>query len=329
MIKHKFAESRRHVCQALGLMQVIAAVTMMTGCERVQELPDGAQTIRGVPSSSYVDVVDGSVTLRTHEVPLQELLTEIARQSNIEFLLQGELHERVTMEFHELPLPSAIGRILRNQSFALQYISTAGNQTDADIPPNRLWVFANGGQQLDRQKSTVGDVVATTLPSPVDEQATRLTFALAHEDAELRLEAVSALPNLKGRRAPPVLENAALHDWDPAMRVEALDALGDSGDHRVLPILEQPLYDPASQVRDAAIDAIANIGGGESIAALETALNSTDADVREEAVDALGDVGGATAIALLQQALADEQRSVREAAAEYLSELSDQADTTY
>jgi hypothetical protein len=301
-------------------MQVIAGAALLVGCGNVQE-PSDARAMPSASDSFYVEVVDGNVTIQARNANLQDLLIEIVQQAGIEFRLQGELQERVTVRFRELSLPSAIGRILQDQSFALQYVSTAGEQTGADVPPNRLWVFAADAQAMKQPNLTNSDTAVVTLPVPADEQVAGLTFALAHEDSEVRLEAVSELSNLKGRRAPPVLENAALHDWDPAVRVEALDALGDSGDHRALPVLEQALYDPAGPVRDAAIAAIAGIGGPESVSALTTALNSADPDVREEAVDALGDIGGETAVALLQQALADEQRSVREAAAEYLDEL--------
>jgi hypothetical protein len=319
MGNQKIAQTHKQTYKALILMQIIAGAAMTVGCDQGQEPAERA--LPGSPESFYIEVVDGSVTLQARDMYLEEVLIEIARQSDIELLLQGTLRGRVSIDFREIPLPSAIGRILQDQSFALQYVSTAGNQTRADYPPNRLWVFATDAQQPEQRKSTGSDVVVTSLPSPVDEQAAGLTFALAHESADVRLEAISELTNLGDTQAPPVLENAALHDWDPAVRVEALDALGDSGDYRVLPILEQGLYDTSKQVRDAAIAAIADIGGDGSVSALATALNSDDADLREEAVDALGDIGGETVIALLQQALADENRSVREAAAEYLSEL--------
>ncbi len=50
-----------------------------------------------------------------------ELLQEIARQSGLTLVLAGPMDERMTIQFEQLPFDKGLQRILRGQTFGLQY----------------------------------------------------------------------------------------------------------------------------------------------------------------------------------------------------------------
>jgi type II secretory pathway component HofQ len=53
------------------------------------------------------------------DVSLKELLEEISRQSGLSVVGSGSLDEKITIEFHNLPLDEGLRLILRHHSFAL------------------------------------------------------------------------------------------------------------------------------------------------------------------------------------------------------------------
>jgi hypothetical protein len=341
--------SRKTVEQALGgralirpaapLACVVAGLALLVGCVdgQIDDLGD-AQDVRDssparIPTSTIdlqVEFVNDRLSLRAQDVALKALLREIARQSSLVLVLHEPLDEPITLELHRLPLPEAMGRILRRQSFALHYIqpsSSAGNSDPAR--PSTLWVFAKGSEDdsnydNDTEHSTPLDTAAIGGRN-ADELTAPLSLALEDEDARARAQAVSALADIGGDGAVAAMAQA-MGDGDPAVRQEAVYALGDMGDlgdETAIQVLEQALMDPEENVREAAIEGFTDIGGDESARALAVTLNDEDASLGEEAVYALGEIGGETAIQLLQQTMATHaSASIREAAAEILAELS-------
>ncbi len=314
--------NRALTLRAASLACLVAGLTLLVGFVEAQDTLEGTQaTTHASPGYLHVEITDEIVTVKARDVTVKDLIEEIARQSGLVVVLHDPLDERVTMELHRLPLPEAMGRILRDQSFALQYVqplSSTGNSSDAH--PSRLWVFSKGPADDYARQDAVKGLGALN----ADEVIVPLSLALADDDANVRLEAVSALANVGSDQATAALAAAALSDGDSSVREEAVYALGEIGGETGMQVLEQALMDPDNRVREAAVEAFADIGGDESALALAVALNDEDASLRAEAVDALGEIGGETAIRLLQQALADEQSSIREAAAEFLAELSSQ-----
>lgn len=329
------------ILRAARLACLVAGLTVLVGFVEAQDTLEGVQAkTHASPGYLHVEIADDIVTVKARDVSVKDLLVAVARRSGLVLVLHDPLDERVTLELHRLHLPEAMRRILRDQSFALQYVQplySAGNSSDAH--PSKLWVFSKGAGdnhassdvtpaieelQLDSINGKAGrgqDAVEGLAALDADERIARLGPALADGDANVRLEAVSALANAGSDQAAAALATA-LSDGDSSVREETVDALGDIGGKTAIQALVQALMDPDNEVREAAVEAFANIGGDESAVALAVALNDKDASLRAKAVDALGEIGGETAVSLLQQALADEERSIRETAAGFLAELS-------
>ena len=69
------------------------------------------------------------LTVKAEDVPLQEVLQEIARQSGLSVEGSGLLEGRVTIQFDRLALDEGIRVILRRYSFALVYVQKAPEGT--------------------------------------------------------------------------------------------------------------------------------------------------------------------------------------------------------
>ena len=295
-------------CQAC----LVACLMLFINSAGAQKILEPRQvTVNTSPGFIYVEFADDSVTIKARDVTVDDLLKEIAEQSGLMLILHDPIDEPVTVDIQQLSLTKAISRILRNQNFALQY-------TGASFT-GRLWVFSKGSRNAPGYGRGARHSAALT----VDETIASLSLALANNDAQVRLEAVSGLTDIGNDQAAAVLAGA-LTDSDPRVREEAIYALGEIGGENAVPAIEQAFMDAEDDVRQAAIAALSDIGGDESARALAVALYDVNTSLREDAVYALGDIGGGTAIGLLQQALMDQEIAVRETAGEILAELSNQ-----
>ncbi len=241
----------------------------------------------------FIQFVNDQLTVKAEDVSLQELLEEIARQGSLTLVLSGSLADRITTEFHQLPLDEGLRRILGHQSFAVEYAQQIPEESPSTVRrPTKLWIFS---------KVEIADRVQTM---PVD----------GNTRGDSRKDVATDIRRL----------HVALTSEDPGEREDAVDALGESGRPEAVAPLRLALADEDEDVREAAIAALTEIGGDAAAQALAIALQDEDSSLREEAVAALGEIGGENAIRLLKQALADEDESVREAAADVLEELNDQ-----
>jgi len=99
----------------------------------------GAPAPAADPKLRIEITADHLVTLDAHNVQLDALLAEVARQTGLVILARGSLGRRVTLALDRLPLPQALARILRGLSFTMQYF---GPTNDSPTTPNRLWVLS-------------------------------------------------------------------------------------------------------------------------------------------------------------------------------------------
>ena len=259
----------------------------------------------------WVEPATGLITIDAHNVSLASLIAEIAQSTETTYVLKSPLDELVSVQFEGLSLDRAMARLLRHESYTLQYTPPTG-ETSGALPRNRLWVF--GGPEAatgsaNQQADLADDAEKTAINLPeveraVIERANTVATLMESEDNST----VAALA-------------AALGDSDAATRHEAAYALGEINDPANIGLLTGALADPDPYVREAVVDAFTDIGGDASARALSVALQDEDAGLRENALYALADIGGQTAVGLLQQAQNDPDRNVRETATELLAEV--------
>ena len=235
-----------------------------------------------------VRITNNLSTVKVHDVSVEELVEEIARQSGLKIVWYGTISERITLDFQGLALDQALARILRNHSFALA-ISQAGESPSRVARPRKLRIIPKGAEGSPPQAVAANESEQEDVLPDESLDITLLIAALRSEDS-----------------------------WE---RAAAVEALGEIGGPESAQFLGVALKDEDEDVRQAAIAALAHIGGDRAAQVLAIALDDEDEWFREEAVEALGEIGGNRAIRLLEQALSDEYDGVRDTAEELLEEL--------
>lgn len=274
----------------LGLLVGLAMTLSATEARDMPTLNQERPSIVNV--SNTVQCADGLLTVKARDIGITELLDEVASQCGLTMVWYVLLEQRLSVEFHRLPLAQGLGRILRTRSYVL--LSTPrppGKRMVTAAPPQTLWILPQADEKY----------AAPTMAKSTN----RL---LAEE---------SILGQARGA--------SALGDGNLEDRVQAAAALGKRGQTRAIAPLSLALTDRHAEVREAAVDSLAEIGGADAAHALAVALRDSDPHIREQAIEALGQVGGTIVSGLLQQALTDEAGFVRQAAIEIIEQLGSSA----
>jgi HEAT repeat protein/beta-lactamase regulating signal transducer with metallopeptidase domain len=123
--------------------------------------------------------------------------------------------------------------------------------------------------------------------SPDPRYVAAFTKLLSDQNAEIRIQAVSAMGEMGLTQAPaPLL--AAAKDQKPEVRGAVAAALARIGDPKAVPVLKTMLGDADADVREWAITALGEIRDQSALEALVAALKSPDPTVRRSAAMALG-----------------------------------------
>lgn len=305
--------ARRGVMRAA--IEAFACATLLVACSQREDPHPNSPPMHATRAELHVEVHDGAVTVRARDSNLEDVIGQIAERCKLRVVVQDSLDERVSVELQSLPLSTALRQLLRERSFVLQ--RTPQVIGTSETRHGTLWIFPTRFQpsrESERAKSAGGVEEPESFTGL--ERLERLSAALANEDANDRLDAVSALGQSDDDQAANLLASTASFDTHPSVRAEALYALGAINVDAQNQALRRALTDADRNVRKAAISALEEIGTESSVPNLAIALKDADASVRAAAADALGEIDGDAARRLLQQALSDESSVVREAAAE-------------
>lgn len=251
--------------------------------------------------------VDGDlVSLTARDVPLQDVVHEIAEQHDLRLVQHLVLDRLISIEIERQPLPQVLDEIFADESYQLYRAVAKEDAAGAGNPiPGALWIFSEGS------------VLAP---------AATLYFEAIVLEGEVgeKKEAIRELRRLGTPDAVQTLSQA-LGDDDPRVRNAAMEALSSIGGDEALAALASASVHDDARVRGEAAYALAMAGGNSSIEYLSLALHDEDPRVRSAAIDSLGDIGDARSISVIQQALQDPDLAIRERALEVINEINDDA----
>lgn len=270
-------------------------------------------------SALYVHIEHGAVTVRARDVPLETVLDRIAQHEGLQLVVQDRVDERVSAELHSLSLSAALRELLGDRSFVLMGSPEIRSADDAG--GGTLWILSSQLSQTGAAAATISRARAhRSNASDGFDSVEELRAALADDDSNVRVDAVSALIDFDDEERAAMLASAALRDDQPSVRAEALYAMAGGQADAKTPVLARAIMDVDRDVRKAAIGALERSATEGSVRILAVALTDRDVSVRATAVDALGEIGGDAARRVLEAALTDESELVRESAAAQLDQ---------
>lgn len=269
-------------------------------------------TTWAAPEATRIEVsADGSqVSLELTEVPLADVLEQLAIKAGFALKVRGSLDEPVTLRPQDESITKARARLLSRRSYAMKYAST-----DAQgLPGLPKWLVVvdrsqDGQRAGGSSRVTTGDRVVFQPPTPEDQEQLQTIQTLRRGNPAEALRPLSAL--LRSAASPRVRQSAlaalaeidaatalraikgAIGDSDPAVRQQALRellAIDASAAAQELTEILQSHSNPAMRV--FAADALAVLAPAESTAVLHAATKDSHPPVRDAAKQALVRAGG-------------------------------------
>ncbi|MGX9728075.1 MAG: HEAT repeat domain-containing protein [Candidatus Electronema sp. VV] len=255
-------------------------------------------------SAGPVTVENGLLTMKARNMPLREILQQIASQAKVEIVVQGGTEQAVSADFTRTALEEALRRLTQDFNSVFLY----GPKQMKKVLLYAKNAPSGGKAEVQQEIFAPGGAVAAASPSLPDRAPVRSTEAAPpspaeENDAEAEQESLAEL----------------IKSDDPALREEAVGMLVELEDGSGLSQLaEMLLRDEDSGIRQLIAEALGSAGDRKAVPALGKALEDKDAEVRSMAVYSLGQLGGEEAMALIKKAQRDKKQAVREAAADAL-----------
>jgi HEAT repeats len=265
------------------------------------------------------------LSLTAEDVPVWEVLSEVARKTGVEVQGARALRQSANLRFTNLPLRDAFEKILAGVSFAFVESPTATGSV-SHLTVMVLGETAGLGSDTARKKAK---------PSPPANSMAKLErlYNLAKQGTWDEVWKAAS-------QGDPVIQSVALgllagHDPDQATALAVTAAHSSDQSHRLVGIqtlagLDSPiaaqtlgenLSDPDTGVRESAVVSLMGQSSSDSVAALSRALQDRDYSIRMMALDFLAQRGeeGAASLYLASQHNADPQ--VRSRAHELLDAM--------
>ncbi len=252
-------------------------------------------------SAGLVTVEDGLLTMKARNMPLREILQQIASQAEVEIVVQGGAEQTVSADFSRTELEDALRRL--TQDFNSVFLYGPKRMKKALLYAKN----APAGGRAEGQQQEIFRPGGTVAAAPSQPKITP------------ERQAMSPPPSEEHDGAEPESLAELMKSDDPALREEAVGMLADLEDGGgVSQLAEMLLHDEDSGVRLLTAEVLSGLDDRRAVAALGKALEDKNAEVRNMAVYALGQIGGAEAVALIKKAQKDKNQEVRQAAADAL-----------
>ena len=283
-----------------------------------------------------VHIDNGLISVTAQDVPIQDLIDEIAAQCDLRLVQYVTLDRVITVSLERQSLPDVLDEVLESDSYQLYQGALHEDDVGNDVPvPGTLWLFSEGSSLAPaatvfleavilqgswrEKKEAIRELRRLGTPDAVS----ALSLALSDEDPRVRDAAFEALSRIDSDEAVAAAASASV-DADPWVRSEAALALSSGSSESAVQYLKLAFKDPDPRVRVTVVQALTDIPGEQAITTLRLALQDEDEAVREHAVEALEEIGGEIAFQALIQARMDENPDAADAVNESLSSLAGQ-----
>lgn len=224
---------------------------------------------------------DNLLTVKAEDIPLEEVLAEIAELTSIEISLNGVATDPIRIEFSNLSLEKGIKRLTRD--FNSVFIYGPGNDGKGVAVIKEIIIYAKGnGDALKRatvMDSRMGVRKQQKPPLPSGSDAVRGDDGVDGQEGESPLAGSEDVGLWQKDLSTERDENAGAG--------KKIDSLRNLEDERALAPLITALGDENESVRKSAADFLSKIGGEKVRRAMEDCLLDPNDEVRREAVEVL------------------------------------------
>jgi len=316
-----------------------AALLLALGCSGRDDAP--------APGVGVVEFSDGLVRLHVQDAEPLGVLEKLAAQAGFELVVAGVTPRRVSLRLDGVPLDVAIGKLLPEERFALEYAFDRGTGEhviavlrvgDAERAPRvaaepaaaLAALVASRAERARAARSRAADREAVELEpgardrarvDHIDDYRERLArlrkdLAQAPKDSALAQRLRQELSQERSGLQEE-LRNA-IDDPDPALRADAVGQIDtEEGDNRArVSALAQS--DPDPTVRVAAADRLGGDGTFAGVSGLLSMLQDPDPTVLVATIEALDLAGDESLIPYLEPLAQHPDAGVSEAAKELL-----------
>jgi hypothetical protein len=208
-------------------------------------------------------------------VPLQDVLEELAAWTGVVFEIQSEENPPVSISFFRVPIAEAIQRLTGNNNSIVYYERDDTAQSQVRF----VRIFARAPRPQAPTLHYIGTGAITRRSDDVIDSPEQ-AIAILTQSANLvsRQKAVEMLVNAKTADAAAALK-IALRDKASEIKVAAIEGLTALGIHDAVPQIVPALKDTNPGVRKSAVQAIGLLGDSAHIKDLRPLLRDQDSSV--------------------------------------------------
>jgi hypothetical protein len=258
--------------------------------------------------------------VRLQNVPWDQVLHDIERQTGVAVQVKGELAGTVTQAFDALPLEEGLRHLFHGVNIVLFY----AREGRLERRVSHVWIFPRPGNTAPTdaaEPAHAPDEGLTALQKFAPQgDLEALQQALADPDPRIRTTALDLLPAWDSQDGRELLLRAITSD-QPATRVRALTLLHETDlgqEGVVLSALAQALTDPDVTVKAYALHALTQRGSPEAVGVMGQALHDSEASIRQMAIEHIASKEEGRA--LLREALSHNDDTIRALAAFWLEQ---------
>jgi HEAT repeat protein len=258
-------------------------------------------------ASLQVEWTEGHLSVNAEEIPLAQILQEVARQTGMEIRGLGGLQEQVSVHFVGLSLPQGLQKLSVN--FAIVWETSP----QGDPQPVLVLIFGRrvpSPPEAQHREESPGAEETEPAGEPMAEGPQPAGESMA-EDAQA--ERLNALHTFAEQGNEEALWKA-LFDPDPTIQAIALALLAARDRQRVIAAIVEATKSDETELQLQALQLLSQTNQADEetvLAALSHALTDEAIPVKRYAIQALAHWEGADALGYLHQALHDPDPVVR------------------
>lgn len=272
-------------------------------------------------SDLTVTVVDGRLTVRLDETPLEAVLEAIAAQTDLRITIRGDPGMVRPQEFSDLPLEAGIRRLTGERGLMMVFARAGDRGEPERLQQVRVYGDQRSGAITRSRRPPTRTLGKEPTPATLERTPEPPSYQeLAAKDKGERLVAIRGLARRKDDAALEALGALLAHDPDHTVRRIAATALSNIGDEAAAAALEAALSDSDTEVRIQAMRGLRVINGEAAAAPLsELALGDAEPELRRQAIHLLATLRSDEARSTVELAASDPDDAVRAAAEEVLN----------